>query len=337
MSAPPRPASDVWQRLSALGDDVLVADYHLGPGCVHLFVIRGRRVWGYRLPFPAADLPDLEDLQPSQTRSAEDLPIRRVPDAAPLVAPLAEHARGCSLIYLLPHGPLEHYSLHAMPAGGNGLINLAPVIYWPCLSMIAPPPRPAVPPRRVLVLGNMTGDLGGAEKEAVEVARMFGTRPYLQVEATLERLRGAAPQLDLLHIAGHGFFDPAQPLFSCIPFPDGILTVRRVFELHLKDCLVTLSGCVTGLGDDRPGEGFSSLVGAFFAGGARGLLVSLWSVNHAMTTTFMLGMYERAVRDGTGFPAALQGSYQDLRRRAEMRNPARALAYWAPFKAVGGW
>jgi len=224
-----------------------------------------------------------------------------------------------------------------MNVGGRNLLDCCPVIYVPCVSML--PPEESVLPTalRPLVMGNMTGDLGGAEREAIEVADILGVQPYLGEDATLETLCREAPGKDLIHIAGHGFFDPAAPLASGIPFPDGILTVRHVHDLRLNDCLVVLSGCVTGLGDERPGEGFSSLVGAFLAAGARGLLVSLWNVDDNATCRFMVALYASAVKGGIALPAALQSSFLTVRRQAESQDPRTAPFYWAPFKPVGRW
>jgi hypothetical protein len=315
-------------RVATLPDDVLVASFHVGPDWVNLFVVRGGSIVAHRLPFEPRALPPTHHLSPTKTRGHPRAGFT-IPDASDLLEPVAQQADGCSLIYLIPHGPLNHYPLHA------ALIDLAPVVYLPAASMI-PTPRPGPQRWRPLVFGNMTGDLGGAEREAEEVAERLDTTPYLGREATLERLRRELPRANLVHIAGHGFFDPSEPLTSGIPFPDGILTVRHVYDLELDDCLVILSGCVTGLGEDRPGEGFSSLVGAFFAAGARGLLVSLWEVDDIATTEFMVGLYEGLV-GGVSLPAAIQGSYRRLRDDAERQHPDTAPFYWAPFKPVGDW
>jgi CHAT domain-containing protein len=310
--------------LAALPGDVLLASFHVGPEWVNVFVVRGGALHPYRLPFEAGMLP-----QP-------DYDALIVPDASPLLEPIAAHAEGCSLIYLVPHGPLNHVPLHAAVVGGTRLIDLAPVLYLPAARMVPPSRTDGAHALRPLVLGDMTGDLPGTAHEAERVARLMKTEPLVGRQATLRLLAERLPQTNLLHVAGHGYFDPDDPLTSGIPFPDGILTVRHVYDLPLDDCLVVLSGCVTGLGEDRPGEGFASLVGAFFAAGARGLLVSLWEIDDVSTTEFMVAFYKRLVA-GTTMAAAIQGSYQELRDDAERSNPETAPFYWAPFKPVGGW
>lgn len=335
MKSSETPFRAVWERVGALPVDVLVANYHVGRDWVNLVILRAGQRHVYRIPFIPKELPPLVGLRPSRTRGLGITPAIWMPQNSSLVAPIVAHAQDCFLIYVVPHGPLDHYPLHAMPVNPPTLIDLAPVIYLPCLSMMPPtlPVRPRV--WRLLVMGNMTNDLPGAEQEAQQVAQLFGTKPYLGKEATLKLLFNKLPGKNLLHIAGHGFFDPSRPLSSGIPFSDGILTVRHVYDLKLQDCIVVLSGCVTGLGDDRSGEGFSSLVGAFFAAGARGLLVSLWSVDDAETAKFMVGMYNRIVYFGSTLATALQYSYIDLRRDAETHHPSSASFYWAPFKLIG--
>ena len=338
MRADPARPGNTWERVLQLPPEVLVANYHVGLDWVNLFVIRAGEIHPYRIPLTRLELPRLDGLAPGRSRGLGAPSTSGLPDNSPLIEPIIEHAEGASLIYLVPHGPLEHYPLHAMAMGGKRLIDYCPVIYLPCLSMM-PPAEPApVSSWQALVMGNMTMDLSGAAGEAEAVARLFGTKAYVGEEATLKRLFSEAPGKNILHIAGHGFFDPSQPLASGIPFPDGILTVRHVYEeLKLDNCLVVLSGCVTGLGDERPGEGFSSLIGAFFSAGARGLLVSLWNVDDAATTEFMIGVYQRVLAQGSSFPLAFQGSYMDLRRVSEAQHVLSAPFYWAPFKPVGSW
>lgn len=316
-------------RVAAVPDDVLLASFHVGPGWVNIFVLRGGAIFPYRMAFEPLTLPPVDHLRPTRTRGRPVAKSIAIPDASPLLEPVAKHADGCSLIYLVPHGPLNHYPLHA------SLIDLAPVIYLPAVGTL-PTARPQTGDWRPLVFGNMTSDLDSAEQEANQVAELLGTEPFVRDKATLQRLRDKVRGANLLHVAGHGFFDPKEPLTSGIPFPDGILTVRHVYDLELDDCLVILSGCVTGLGEDRPGEGFSSLVGAFFSAGARGLLVSLWEVDDEATTDFMVELYER-LGAGASLPQAIQGSYQELRREAERQDAATAPFYWAPFKPVGDW
>ncbi len=325
-----------WRRVERLPDDVLVADFHVGCDWVNLTVARQGRCQSFRMPFSFAMLPELRGLS-GRTRDLRRARKVAVREDSKLIEPIVELAEGCSMIYLVPHGPLEHYPLHAVSAGGKTLLDMAPVVYLPYLGML--PEAPAAPPAswKALVMGNMTGDLPGAEREAEEVARRLGTEAHLGQAATLELLRSQVTGKNLLHIAGHGYFDPAAPLTSGIPFPDGILTVRHIHELGMQDCRVVLSGCVTGLGGDRPGEGFSSLLGACLAAGAPALLVSLWEVDDDDAQRFMVDFYDRANRGESTFSHALRESYLNLRDRSRTLRGNTDPYYWAAFKAVGRW
>jgi len=63
---------------------------------------------------------------------------------------------------------------------------------------------------------------------------------------------------------------------------DGLLTASEVAGLHLNARWVILSACNTGSGREAGAGGYSGLANAFMQAGARGLLVSLWTVRDDM-------------------------------------------------------
>jgi CHAT domain-containing protein len=325
--------------MSGLPEEILTAAYHFGPARVDLFLLRAGRVTAHRFPIPKWSLPPLGNIRETRSRGSGGSASLRFPEATQILRPVFAALEGVSLLYIAPHGPLEHMPLHALPVDGRCLVELCPVIYIPCLSMMPPVTlAPVFDEWNALVFGNMTGDLRGAELEALTVAEIHGVRPRIRDQATIASLVTEAPGKNLLHIAGHGYFDPVRPLTSGIPFPDGVLTVKRVAELKLHDALVILSGCVTGLGDERPGEGFTSLVRAFMAAGARGLMVSLWEVDDEMAQLFMVHLHRGIHGRAESLPRVLRESYMLVRDRAASRRVGYdSFYYWAPFKPVGSW
>jgi hypothetical protein len=58
---------------------------------------------------------------------------------------------------------------------------------------------------------------------------------------------------------------------------DGLLQVPEIMRLPLNADLATLSACNTGVGAIQGEEGMTSLTEAFFIGGARAVVSSLWT------------------------------------------------------------
>lgn len=119
---------------------------------------------------------------------------------------------------------------------------------------------------------------------------------------------------------------------------DGLLTMSEVMGLKLDADLVVLSACNTAgeRVESRDGEGFAGLTRAFMHAGARGLLVSHWSVESLATRDLITDFFRRR-KAGAVAPDALAAAQSDLRAsRDERLRISRAHPFfWAPFVHVG--
>ncbi|MDD5389480.1 MAG: CHAT domain-containing protein [Gallionellaceae bacterium] len=119
---------------------------------------------------------------------------------------------------------------------------------------------------------------------------------------------------------------------------DGLLTMSEVMGLKMNADLVVLSACNTAgeRVEARNGEGFAGLTRAFMHAGARGLLVSHWSVESLATRDLITDFFRRQ-KAGTATPEALAAAQADLRgSRDERLHLSRAHPFfWAPFVHVG--
>ncbi|TKB88235.1 MAG: CHAT domain-containing protein [Nitrospira sp.] len=115
------------------------------------------------------------------------------------------------------------------------------------------------------------------------------------------------------------------------PDDDGILTALEVASLDLQGTeLAVLSACETGVGDVHTGEGVYGLRRALVLAGVRTQVASLWKVDDAATTEFMVAYYGH-VQAGLGRSAALRAV-----QRAMQQDPARTHPYyWAAFVVIG--
>jgi len=190
--------------------------------------------------------------------------------------------------------------------------------------------RAARPPRRVLALAHAAG-LPQAEAEARAVAAGFAEQQlWLGAEATLQRLRDAAPAADLIHLACHAEHRADNPLFSALHLADGPLHAEQVEALPLRDPIVVLSACESGRAGPRGRDEQVGLVGAFLLAGAVRVVASHWPVAD-QSTAVLMGQLVPRLAGGDGPAEAL--------RRAQCRLAEDGLhpALWAAFAVHAGW
>jgi tetratricopeptide (TPR) repeat protein len=269
-------------------------------------------------------------------------------------------------IVVVPHGILSLVPFAALflDSARSPVSARYAVRYAPSLSALAQseskPSTPVGPGRkaafrRALVVGNpamptkafgeafMFQPLPLAHAEAVWVASQLEARSLVGAGANEAEVRRRLPAAPLVHLATHGYAyaSEARARYSFIALAegnghDGFLTVGEVLEdpsLKLQAELVVLSACQTGLGDLKQAEGTVGLQRAFLARGARGVLVSLWSVSDKATELLMKGFYSHWLKDGDG-PSkaeALRRAQEQLRAQPQFRSPSS----WAAFQLVG--
>jgi len=169
-----------------------------------------------------------------------------------------------------------------------------------------------------------------------------GTRVWLGTQATEARLRAALASLPIVHVAGHGVMNAANPMFSRLELArgdgtaddDGRLEVHEVLDLPIVSKLVFLSGCETGLGTAwsgafARGEDYTTLAQAFLYAGARSIIATLWRVEDDGAAVFAQRFYEhlRNAPPEEALAAAQREMLADPRYRAPY--------YWAAYSLSG--
>jgi CHAT domain-containing protein len=205
--------------------------------------------------------------------------------------------------------------------------------------------------------------LPGATAEGREVAAILKTPQILQGTAAVKSAIRALRSPVILHFATHGFYMPehiiaagkdqmrlqadgamiasALALAGANTFlrgdvlpeqaEDGILTAEDVATLNLLGTsLVVLSACNSGVGAVVPGEGVFGLRRAFFAAGARSVVMSLWQLPDVETRLLMKLFYEE-LRRGASKSDALR------RAKLSMRHSLVEPFYWGSFICEGDW
>ena len=175
----------------------------------------------------------------------------------------------------------------------------------------------------MLLVANPTGDLPGAAAEARALRGLFGAS-----DVTCDVLEGrtagrtrilealAAGRHDVLHFAGHGYFDVGDPGRSGLICAGGdVLRGADLDGLGNLPALVFFNACEAArvrmratsrraaralFGEHRS----SSVAEAFLAGGVANFLGTHWPVGDAAALEFSTTLYERLV-DGDTLGAAV--------------------------------
>ena len=116
---------------------------------------------------------------------------------------------------------------------------------------------------------------------------------------------------------------------------DGYLTALEITQLDWNGTeLVVISGCESGLGDIKNGDGIYGLKRAISVAGAKSSLLSLWKVDDQATAVFMKSFYERLIA-GEGRAEALINTQREFRnhKNKNYRHPY----FWAAFQLSGDW
>ena len=189
---------------------------------------------------------------------------------------------------------------------------------------------PAIRDGGALVLGNPGGDLAGAEREAQDVAALFGVAPLLRSQATRQAVLDGAAGRGLVHIAAHGGYNKADPLLSSMQLADGFLSVEDLMEHRIDVSLMVLSGCVTGQAERLPGDELIGLARGAVSAGIPSVITALWPTFDQSSAEFF-GTFYGSLRAGSAKADALWNAQQSLLTSKEYSLPV----HWAPYILLG--
>ena len=254
-----------------------------------------------------------------------------------LLPPSVRPGRATNRLILVPNGVLHYLPFAVLPLDGTGrelLIDRFEVAYVPTASSIVGAGSRSAG-AQMLALAPARPGLRHTATEVRELSQLHqGTTMLIGDAATESAFKASAGRYDILHLATHGFFNRANPLFSGVILErtredDGHLEVHEILRLPLRASLVTLSACRTGVGggqvaDVPPGDDFVGLTRAFLAAGSGAVLATLWDLDDEGAVSLMREFYGRL---------ADQGPHRALReaQRAMLASGTRFTHpfYWA--------
>lgn len=173
--------------------------------------------------------------------------------------------------------------------------------------------RDLAAPVKIFIVGNPTSDLAGAEAEAKALEALATANPRLNVvkklyreEATLKKVLEVleSTEVDILHYAGHAFFDRKTRADGGLMLADrNVLTGRQIMSLGRLPALVFLNACeaarVRGelaeaaLPAHEAVEEQGSLAEALLRSGVGNFLGTYWPVGDRAATDFAACFYAK--------------------------------------------
>lgn len=155
--------------------------------------------------------------------------------------------------------------------------------------------------------------LEGAQEEAIELEKLYGTKALLGDNASLKNLRkNIGDGVESLHLATHGIFYKDAPLNSAIFLANSqALSAKNIFNTPIKSNLVVLSACETGLGKSSSGEDLIGLNRSFFLSGTKTIVSSLWQIDDEGTKEFM-SIFHKYAKDGN-YSLGFQKAREELK------------------------
>lgn len=270
----------------------------------------------------AESLPD--DLEPESWLS----------EAAQLVVPLLQLLGGADLLYLIPHRLLHFLPLHAVPCGALTLLDLAPVVYAPSVTVARYLSETNISERDredALVVGNPQRNLPQAGIEAVEVGRQLGVSPVVGPQATRKRVREKIEGRTTVHIAAHGYVDADDPSASGLQLWDGVLTARELSGRRLTARPLVCSSCESAAADINLGEEIVGLGASLLYAGARSTILTYWAVASPQAREFARLFYQALLAGNVSTAEAVRKALLAIRDR-------QSHTYlWAAFALTGDW
>lgn len=335
-----------------LPSDVTLISYFLTRGGAHAWVVDRESFHHVRLTFGDDALRRAVCWSNRfRSRNARGVVVRKDECADPataeevfelFIAPLRDKIRNRRL-FIVPHRVLHQIPFGALldPVCRRYLIEDYTLQFAPSASALRFLREKETPiDGGALVLGNPDGSLGnleGAQREALVVARELGTRAITGPDATENLLFQLDGSTDLVHIGAHGTYNSASPLFSRIALApgggrDGNLDVHEILgELDLRGVnLVVLSACHTAVGERSGGDDVVGLTRAVLYAGSPGVISTLWDIDDDAAAVLMEELYCRLL-GGTPAAEALREAQLLLRHSGRYGDPQ----YWGAFMLTG--
>jgi CHAT domain-containing protein len=247
-----------------------------------------------------------------------------------LIQPLLQRIKSAQLV-IIPCKYLHYLSFQALHNGNNFLVEDFEISYSPSASVWQKcSDRQFSSIGKALFVGVADERTPLIKTEIESLSKLFKkSNSLINEKATIENLQQNLAENSILHLACHGKFRADNPSFSFLKLYNQNLLINDTQNLNLKDCLVVLSACETGLSKIIAGEELIGISRGFLSAGASSLVLSLWAVNDSATLTLMQNFYQNILSKLSPQKSLQLAQIQLLK---ENSHPY----FWSPFVIIGG-
>ncbi len=165
------------------------------------------------------------------------------------------------------------------------------------------------------------------QQEVEGILDWVNGKAFLGDQASKAQFLSEYKDYSILHLATHSC-PSDHPLKSQIVFADTSLLAKEIYYLDMRDKLVVLSACETGVGELNHNDGILSLARSFEYANAQAVLKSLWAVADQSTADLMQLFYKKINKGVSPNQALNQAKVDFLKENTTLyQHPF----YWAPF------
>jgi CHAT domain-containing protein len=239
---------------------------------------------------------------------------------------------------------LADFPFHAAPFRGQPLVASTEVRTLPSLAPLRfsavgrhATARDNRPVRAVVaVVGQpryeLLPELPALRAEAAAVGHAFPATTALHDDkATTAAVRESLASADVLHLAGHAFFESRQPNMARILLADRPLFAFEMACATRAPRLVNLSGCRAGAERRSLGGEGEGLAAAFLAAGTETVVAPMWPVRDDAAQAFNEALYRELARPDTEPAQAARTAQLSLMAHPQFAHPG----LWGAFSVLG--
>jgi len=233
-------------------------------------------------------------------------------------------------IILIPHGARWQAPFSGLvhPVSREPLLRTHELVLMPSLRYgRITRGRPLNDTGRHLVIGDPTGDLKWALREAKQVADTLGCDCLTGSDATRAAVLGklTGTRYDTVHFACHGYYDETG--MQGLVMSDGLIDGRDILETRLSASIVNLASCWGGMVYAEKWTELKGFLRSFFMLGVGNIISSVYPVNDNSAYEFNHHFYKKLV---SGVPAV--GAF---RSAIERLSGSPGLKGWTSFQISG--
>lgn len=182
-----------------------------------------------------------------------------------------------------------------------------------------------------------------SEEEILSIGKLFSdSKIFVKENANEKKLKSLSYEPDsILYFATHSL--PSNNIITNEPglalsppnlgtnIDDGVITYEEISKLNLSDSYISLSACNTYDALYSGAEKYTGLPSAFFAAGAKGIILSMWDIESFSAVKFNKSLYTNLTVDKVSFQEAISKASLELINTEEYSHPF----FWGPYFYMG--